>query len=237
LHQLHAPRPLVSLEDRGGTCTARLLILILLHQQRRPAFAAKMLRFSAVEFVKRSVAVGCGVCEVFSKFISDPSPPQCIALNGSVKVSRTLRAQQLARSTPTATPIVHPALAAMRTPSSASMRSGVGHSPSSASSSAVAASAGGKVRSQAVFTSPSTPYSPAPLSARGVAATVGFGAGFSTPSSAKKKKNMSLEAAVASSVTSGSASTVAAAAGVFGANAGKGGLFSSLNQIFGGSLR
>jgi hypothetical protein len=78
--------------------------------------------------------------------------------------------------------------------SSASVRSGVGRWPESVSSSAVAAAtgtaAGVKVRSLAEFTSPSTPYSPAPLSARGVAATAGFGAESSTPSSAKKKKKI-----------------------------------------------
>jgi hypothetical protein len=42
---------------------------------------------------------------------------------------------------------------------------------------------------------------------------------------------MDLEAAAASFVTS---TTAAAAAGVFGANASKGGLFGSLSQFFGG---
>jgi hypothetical protein len=47
-------------------------------------------------------------------------------------------------------------------------------------------------------------------------------------------KKMGLEAAAALFVTSGSATTAAAAAGVFGANASKRGLFSSLSQLFGG---
>jgi hypothetical protein len=40
-----------------------------------------------------------------------------------------------------------------------------------------------------------------------------------------------------SGAATGTGSAASAAAGVFGANAGKGGLFSSLNQILGGGLR
>lgn len=40
-----------------------------------------------------------------------------------------------------------------------------------------------------------------------------------------------------SGALTGAANAASAAAGVFGANAGKGGLFSSLNQILGGGLR
>jgi hypothetical protein len=44
-------------------------------------------------------------------------------------------------------------------------------------------------------------------------------------------------ARVSSGAQAGIPAISTAAAGVFGANAGKGGLFSSLNQIFGGGLR
>jgi hypothetical protein len=91
---------------------------------------------------------------------------QCIALNGSIKLSR---------STQFATPKVHPASATMRTPSSASVRPAVVHSPLSSSSAAAFDAAAVKGRSSASFASPSTAHHfPNPFNARGVGASGGL---------------------------------------------------------------